>query len=210
MTPFQFFLVVLIVGTVGDLLVPVLIGVKYPGYSHLKHTISALGAKASPVNRYQCINLIVVGLLLLLFSLGQGGLFGSFTWFHQAYLAGIIFFGLGCVLAGIFPEDPVGADETISGKIHGIASGIGFLLLMFNPLWAYWITDFELLGSYHIIVFVLALLTFVLFVISEKRDTGIFKYTGLLQRLNLLILYTHLVFCFVVCHFSTEADLFNQ
>jgi len=34
-------------------------------------------------------------------------------------------------LAGIFPEDPEGITETISGKIHGIASGLGFLF--FNP-----------------------------------------------------------------------------
>lgn len=191
---FKLFLIILLMATVGDLLIPVIIGSKYPGYSHLYDTISSLGTNKSPVQKYQCLNLIIFGILFILFSIGQYRAFESFDWYHKLYLIGIIIFGLGTIIAGIFQEDPIGIEETVSGKIHGIASGIGFLFLILNPLWSIWIREFKSIHYFHILIFILALLTFVLFIMSENENDGIFKYTGLLQRLNLLILYSHLVF----------------
>jgi len=66
------FLVILMLATLGDLLIPVIIGIKYPGYSHLIDTISTLGTDKSPVQKFQCITLIVVGILFIIFSFGQG------------------------------------------------------------------------------------------------------------------------------------------
>jgi len=100
-------------------------------------------------------------------------------------------------LAGIFPEDPKGISETISGKIHGIASGIGFIFLILNPLWAIWIAEFKNLRSVNITLFILAILTFILFVTSENINNGILQYTGLFQRLNLIILYGHLILNYI-------------
>lgn len=100
-------------------------------------------------------------------------------------------------MAGIFPEDPKGIGETISGKIHGITSGIGFILLILNPLWAIWIAEFKDLRYMNITLFILAILTFILFMISENINSGIFQYTGLFQRLNLIILYGHLILNYI-------------
>ena len=100
-------------------------------------------------------------------------------------------------MAGIFPEDPKGISETISGKIHGIASGIGFIFLILNPLWAIWIAEFRDLRYVNMMLFVLAVLTFILFMISENIDSDILRYTGLFQRLNLTILYGHLIFNYI-------------
>jgi hypothetical protein len=190
----MFFLGVLLIAICSDLFIPVVLGRYYPGYNHLVDTISALCAAGSPVQRYACMTLVGVGILLILFTYGQARAFHSLNWCHILFLFGIALFGIGTVLAGIFPESPPGTPETISGKIHGIASGIGFLFLIFNPLWALWIQEFSRLRFANGLLFPLAIITFVLFLVSENRVTGILSYTGLFQRLNLAILYGHLFF----------------
>lgn len=199
MEKYQFiiFLVILLLATLGDLFVPIIIGIRYPGYNHLIDTISTLGTSNSPVQRFQCINLIAVGILFIIFSVGQGLTFTQINWYHRLFILGIVLFGVGTILAGIFPEDPKGIVETVSGKIHGIASGIGFIFLILNPLWAIWIAEFKDLRQVNMTLFVLAVLTFILFLISENIDNGILKYTGLFQRLNLVILYGHLILNFI-------------
>ena len=199
MGKFQFiiFLVILLLATLGDLFVPIIIGVEYPGYNHLIDTISTLGTSNSPVQKFQCINLIAVGILFIIFSIGQGLSFTEVKWCHKLFIIGIILFGVGTILAGIFPEDPKGIAETVSGKIHGIASGLGFIFLIFNPLWAIRIAEFKDLRKVNITLFILAILTFVLFITSENIDSGILKYTGLFQRLNLIILYGHLILNYI-------------
>lgn len=191
------FLVILLLATLGDLFVPIIIGIKYPGYNHLIDTISALGTNKSPVQKFQCMNLIAVGILFIIFSVGQGLAFTQIKWCHRLFILGIVLFGIGTILAGIFPEDPKGIAETVSGKIHGIASGIGFIFLILNPLWAIWIVELKDLRQVNVTLFILAILTFILFVISENIDNGILKYTGLFQRLNLVILYGHIILNYI-------------
>jgi len=191
------FLVILLLATLGDLLVPIIIGIEYPGYNHLVDTISTLGTNNSPVQKFQCINLITVGILFITFSVGQGLAFTQIKWCHRLFVLGIVLFGVRTILAGIFPEDPKDIAETVSGKIHGIASGIGFIFLILNPLWAIWIAEFKDLRYINMTLFVLAVLTFILFMISENISSGILKYTGLFQRLNLIILYGHLILNYI-------------
>ncbi len=191
------FLVILLLATLGDLFIPIIIGNKYPGYNHLIDTISTLGTNKSPVQKFQCINLVTVGILFIIFSVGQGLVFTQIKWCHRLFILGIVLFGVGTILAGIFPEDPKGIAETASGKIHGIASGIGFIFLVLNPLWAIWIAEFKELRYINMTLFVLAVLTFILFMISENISSGILKYTGLFQRLNLIILYGHLILNYI-------------
>ena len=167
------------------------------GYNHLVDTISTLGTNNSPVQKFQCINLITVGILFITFSVGQGLAFTQIKWCHRLFVLGIVLFGVGTILAGIFPEDPKDIAETVSGKIHGIASGIGFIFLILNPLWAIWIAEFKDLRYINMTLFVLAVLTFILFMISENISSGILKYTGLFQRLNLFILYGHLILNYI-------------
>lgn len=194
---FYGFLVILLTATCADLLIPVILGTQYPGYHHARDTISTLGTPGSPVQGYQCATLILVGSLFLVFAVGQALSFGVIRWSHIFFLLGIVLFGLGSILAGIFPETPAGIEETMSGKIHGIASGVGFLFLILNPLWAVWIEEFARLKILNAVIFPFAMLTFVAFLLSESRTTGILQYTGLFQRLNLCILYGHLILNFL-------------
>ena len=182
----------------ADFFIPLIIGLKYPGYNHFRDTVSTLGTKESPVKKQEGINLIVVGTLFLVFGFGQISAFVSVGWSHQFYIIGINAFGVGSILAGIFPEDPKGFEESVSGKIHGIASGIGFLFLMLNPLWAVFIDAFEKYRELNILFFGAGIITFTLFMLSEKRETGWYQYTGLFQRLNLIVLYTCLILNFTL------------
>jgi len=191
------FLIVLLAAICADLVIPLFLGTRYPGYHHFRDTISTLGTTGSPVQKYQCATLILVGILWLVFAVGQAFSFQTIRWSHAVFLVGIILFGVGSILAGIFPEDPAGIEETMSGKIHGIASGLGFLFLILNPLWAVWIDEFAQLKVMNGVMFPLAILTFVLFIISEHHTTGILQYTGLFQRLNLCVLYLHLLLNFL-------------
>ena len=193
-TIYYLFFITLLTAVLSDLLIPKIIGTKYPGYNHFIHTISTLGTNNSPVQKYQCINLIMVGVLFLVFSLGQHFMFDQKNWAHNWYTAGIIIFAIGCIFAGIFPEDIQGVAETSSGKIHGIASGIGFLFLILNPLWAVWIKEFSKFQTLNIILFVFGLITFLFFLLSENKTAGFFRFTGLFQRLNLIALYGALIF----------------
>ena len=154
------FLVILLLTTLGDLIVPMIIGIKYPDYNHLIDTISTLGTNKSPVQKLQCINLITVGTLFIIFSVGQGLAFTQIKWCHRFFILGIVLFGIGTILAGIFPEDPKGIAETVSGKIHGITSGIGFIFLILNPLWAFWIDGLKDLRQVNVMLFILAFLRF--------------------------------------------------
>jgi hypothetical membrane protein len=194
MIKIDFYFVILIIASIADLIVPIAIATKYEGYSHFRDTISSLGTKISPVQKYQNLNLIIVGLLFVTFSAGQALSFHSLGIFHVLYILGILLFGVGTVMAGIFPEDPLESEETASGKIHGISSGIGFILLILNPSWAVWIEEFETLTTFNKLIFPLAVISFILFISSGKKKVGIFKHTGLFQRINLTVLYSHLIF----------------
>ena len=191
---------ILITASLIDLLVPVIIGFRYPDYNHLVQTISTLGTYKSPVKKYESTNLKIVGTLFIVFSILQYIIINESTWAYNWYTAGIIVYGVGCILAGFFSEDEKNTPETLSGKIHGISSGIGFIFLILNPLWALWINQFRNLITINLILFILGIITFVLFLLSESKINGILKYTGLFQRLNLIILYLALILNYSFIH----------
>ena len=185
--------IILLIGIIamaGDFIVPTILSRRYPGYNPLYDVISELGSSKSPVRTWLSTWLIVLGVLLTLFGVGQASRFETFTWAHGLYIGGILGFGIGAgIIAGIFPEDPHGAAETVSGKIHGIFGGLGFLMLLLNPLWALKIDEFNGLETTNLILFVVGAASFGLFLASERRDTGILGMSGLWQRLYLLFVY---------------------
>jgi hypothetical protein len=199
--------VALVLGTVamvGDFVVPSILARKYPGYSPLRDTISTLGTRESPVKKQTTLWLIVLGVCFLAFAAGQASQFYAFTWRHWFYLAGIFAFGLGAgIVAGLFPEDAVGMAETLSGKIHGIGSGLGSILLLLTPLWARGIGEFARVKPWNTLGFATALVAFVLFLISGKTYGPLIRLTGIWQRLYLAAAYgALLVNAFVTRVFS--------
>ena len=87
---------------------------------------------------------------------------------------------------------------TVASKIHGAGSVIGFMLLLFVPL-LFGILFFNnqnpTMGVMSIISFVLELIFFTLFVMSDKPEfkNTIIDNEGLWQRLNLAFMYLPLV-----------------
>lgn len=194
MNRYQLWLIVLCLGFVIDLMLPILLGWQYPHYHHLLDTISTLGTNVSPVWLPARIGLISVGVLYSLFAFGQFQLFERKSRYESWYVAGILAFGLGSILAGIFPEDPKEVSvETVAAKIHGIASFIGFMLLMLCPIWANRIKQFQTETWINRFFFVAGVLSFALFLMSENQETGWLQFTGLFQRVNLVVLYAALL-----------------
>ena len=186
------------IAVIGDFLIPALISRGYPNYCHLRNTISTLGTNKSPVKKQASIWLISLGTLFIIFGIGQNFLFNDLSWKHYLYIWGIIAFGIGAgIIAGIYPEDSKGVKETKNGKIHGIGAGFGFVFLLFNPLNAIWIYEFRDLKTFNIIIFISGILSFIVFVFS-KNNKGLFGLSGLWQRINLVILYLHLVLNYAI------------
>nr|MCH9813998.1 DUF998 domain-containing protein [Campylobacterota bacterium] len=178
---------------------------KYDGYNHLIDTISALGSNDSPVAWQESLNLIVIGILYIIFSFGQNNRFKITSKYTRRYFLGIFIFGVGTIIAGIFPEDSKGlTQESISDKMHGIFSAIGLIFLIFNPLWATFIDEFRKYKLLNSVLFVFGLLTFILFLASENIETGFLQYTGLFQRVNLLVLYSVLIINFMATDEKTH------
>ena len=183
------------IAATGDFIVPAIISKRYPNYSQLHDTISTLGTNKSPVKKQTSIWLIALGFLLICFGIGQNLKFADLTWKHWLYTWGIISFGIGAgIIAGIFPEDPRGFEESNSGKVHGISAGLGFIFLLLNPLLALGIDEFNGLEWFNISFFAIGVITFILFLISEKYEKGVLALSGLWQRLNLLALYSPILF----------------
>ena len=177
-----------------DLVIPTLLSFKYPNYSHLHHTVSTLSTKTSPVRSYAATALILSGVAFFVYSYLLTGCFEARSWSHNLYIAGLIAFGVGSIVAGIFPEDPIGVAETLNGKLHGIASGGGFLLLILSLLWAVFIHELSGYVFYHLLLFGFSIISFGLFLGSVNYESGWLSYTGLYQRVNLTILYLALIF----------------
>ena len=201
----QLWLLILLFAIVIDLIVPLILGNFYPNYNHLTDTVSILGSDISPVKQWESMTLICVGILFCLFGYGQLGKFHNKGKYEKLYVTGIFLFGIGSILAGIFPEDFKGMEkETVSGKIHGIASFIGFIFLILCPFWATRIKQIKTSNRLNYLLFILALVSFFLFLYSENIEFGFFKYTGLLQRTNLLILYFSMVINYQKLKYGTQ------
>ncbi|MCD4756189.1 DUF998 domain-containing protein [bacterium] len=190
------FLLTGLIAVIGDFVVPYLLGKKYPNYSNLRDTISTLGTSQSPVRRQLSYWLITTGTLLLIFSVGHLFVFTDCSWEHMLYILGLVVFGIGSILAGIFPEDVRGSKETVSGKIHGISSGLGFMFLAFNPLWMFLITENINVEIFSLVFFLMGIFSFVVFLVLYKKGRS--RFLGLWQRVNLAILYLPLIVNYIV------------
>lgn len=186
----------LIFAIAGEILVPFILALFYQGYSHSEMVISSLGNINSPVRLPFNLWMLIAGILFLL----------SVPSLYRAYqevsrplsFACVLFlsiFAVGaCVFSCFFSVNESKEIVTFTSKIHGAGSAIGFMLLLFVPLFIA-ILSFKRgdskIGVLSIVSFILAVVCFVLFVMADKpqfSNTLIAK-EGLWQRLNLLFMY---------------------
>ena len=99
-----------------------------------------------------------------------------------------------CIFTCFFSVNESKDIVTVASKIHGAGSVTGFMLFLFVPLLIA-ILSFKnsesFMGGMSIVCFVLSLVFFVLFVMSDKEElAGTFvDNEGLSQRLNLVFMY---------------------
>ena len=186
----------LLVAMAGDLLVPLFQALFYSEYNSLKMSVSALGNPSSPVRIPFNIWMLAEGVLFLLalpvvhhhFNPISGGIANVLAVFIAVFAVG------ACILTCFFSVNESRDVVTAASIIHGAGSAAGFMLVLFVPLLLA-ILCFKdrngVMGSVSIASFVLALVFFTLFVMSDKpsfKDTFVNR-EGLWQRLNLAFMY---------------------
>ena len=186
----------LLVAMAGDLLVPLFLSLFYSEYNSLKMSVSALGNPSSPVRIPFNIWMLAEGVLFLLalpavhrhFSPISGGIANVLTVFIAVFAVG------ACIFTCFFSVNESRDVVTAASIIHGSGSAAGFMLFLFVPLLLailYFKDRNGTMGSVSIASFVLALVFFTLFVMSDKpsfKDTFVGQ-EGLWQRLNLAFMY---------------------
>ena len=186
----------LLAAMAGDLLVSLFLPLFYSGYNSLKMSISALGNPSSPVRIPFNIWMFVEGVLFLLALPAVHARFHSVSaGITNLLIVFIAVFAVGaCILTCFFSVNESREVVTTASKIHAAGSVTGFMLFLFVPLLVAVLQFKEhntTMGSVSIASFVLALVFFTLFVMSDKpefKDTFVDR-EGLWQRLNLLFLY---------------------
>ena len=179
-----------------DLIIPFIVAPSYKGYSHLTQVMSVLGNNKAPLHSFYNIWLIVCGSIIVItnFTLYSIVSKRSKTIAILLFIVISIYAIGGCILSGFFSVGETKSLDTVSAKIHGYGSVIGFMVLLFAPL---------LIGIYSfktkqmlffvlsILCFVMAVIFFVLFVMADKPNyqNTIIALEGLWQRLTLLCMY---------------------
>lgn len=186
----------LIVSMIGDFAVPYLLAPFYKGYHRNLMVMSSLGNPSSPVRVFYNIRLVVLGASLI----ASVGVVVSKYWMTSKPLAVtvailILTFAIGAgILSGIFSVNESKEIVTIASKIHGAGAALGFMALLFVPLFlsilSYKDND-KITGIIFAVSFVLALVFFTFFVMADKPQfhNTFIKNEGLWQRLSLLLMY---------------------
>ena len=179
-----------------DLVIPFLLAPTYPAYRHTRQVMSVLGNRSAPFHTVYTLWLLFLGTAILLACAQLCPLlWGRSGGLSLALAAILIIYALGgCILSGLFPVSETKAMETLSAKIHGFGSVLGFLALTFAPLV---VALFCFKGRQTglalcaLTCFILALVFFVLFVMADKPRFAhtVIAWEGLWQRLTLLFMY---------------------
>ena len=186
----------LLIAIIGDLLVSTILSLFYKEYNIATMSISALGNPKSPVRLPFNIWMFLEGVLFLLslpvlynrYHLTSG-------WITIVLIAFIAVFGVGsCIFTAFFSVNETKDIVTISSKIHGAGSALGFIVFLFVPLLLAMLSFIDgeiIIGVISIICFIISLVFFVLFVMSDKQEFAntVISNEGLWQRLNLIFMY---------------------
>ena len=188
--------IMLLIAMAGDILVPLFLSLFYGEYSSLQMSVSALGNPSSPVRIPFNIWMLVEGVLFLLALPAVHRRFGPASrGVANALIVFIAVFAVGaCIFTCFFSVNESRDVVTTASMIHGAGSVAGFMLFLFVPLLLailYFKERDGTMGTVSVASFVLGLVFFTLFVMSDKPSfEGTFvDHEGLWQRLNLAFMY---------------------
>lgn len=191
-----------------DLILPFLLAPTYRGYNHLTQVMSALGNSKAPLHILYNIWLTALGIIMLLCNFKLYPVIAEKSHSIAIILFVIIcIYAIGaCVLSGCFQVGETKELKTISAKIHGYGSAIGFMFLVFAPLLIglyFFRSSNGFWGLFSFICFAMSLLCFALFVMADKPayQGSIIALEGLWQRLTLLCMYLPIIaLCRTITH----------
>lgn len=197
-------LIVLPIALFFDLAIPFILAPTYKGYNHLTQVMSVLGNDKAPLHNVYNAWLVIFGIILLLADFRIYSIISRYSNIIATVLLFILMIYAigGCILSGLFSVGETKSLDTISEKIHGYGSVIGFMCLTFSPLLMSvfgYKTDNLKLGFISICCFILAILCFSCFVMGDKPkfENSFLALEGLWQRLSLLFMYIPLM-CFTI------------
>ncbi|HQH22917.1 MAG TPA: DUF998 domain-containing protein [Bacteroidales bacterium] len=183
----------------GDVLTLFILAGKYPGYNQLFNTISSLGASESPVSSIISLWWVILGVLIISFAFGFRAAFSPGNKYITVAFWLLIIYGLGeGIASGLFKADLVHNSMTLSYGIHDILGGAGVVCILVLPLVVQKVDQFSINPGFRKlshVVFVLGMLIQILFTFRFFGAGNNFpgKYTGLWQRLFLLMYYTYMI-----------------
>jgi hypothetical protein len=187
-----------IIVCIGEFVTLFVFGAYYPGYSHLKDTMSALGASVSPVSDEISIWWVIMGLLLIFFGTGFRKAFSEKGIYAKGASWLIMLYGFGeGISSGAFKANHIANELTISGIIHDILGGVGVTAILLLPLiMQKVVTKNEMPVFFRMskIIFITGIITVLLFLFRYlPNENNLFTvYKGLWQRLFMLNTYTYL------------------
>lgn len=180
---------------IGDLLVLYLLGRKFPGYDQALNTISSLGASVSPVSNLISGWWVIIGIVFILFAFAFGIEYKEKG--KSAIIAAwlIALYGLGEGMgSGLFKADHIGDSLTTSAIIHDALGGIGTLAILILPLVMQRVfpkEEYRVFNIYSGVIFYVGIFSSFLFLLRYTGDNVISHYTGLWQRITLIISYAY-------------------
>ncbi len=100
-----------------------------PGYSHLTETVSHLGSADMSYPQVMNTGFVTYGLLMMGFG---WGLYRFLRWRRGALLTGMLVtaFGVGILLAGVFPADGETGEATTVGLAHTAGAVVAYVMLI--------------------------------------------------------------------------------
>ena len=192
--------IICITACIGDILVTAILGSYYPGYSHLRDTLSQMGSSISPVSRMMSLWWIVLGLMFVAFGVCFGKSFLNPSKYVKIAAWLIVLYGVGeGISSGVFPVNYNENGFDFNSLLHIVLSGAGVLAIMILPFVLQQVfikKNFPHFYRYSYIVVVLGLLFISLFSIAKSIDDSqnfFVQYKGLWQRILSLNFYCYLI-----------------
>jgi hypothetical protein len=192
------------VACIGGFAAMYILGARYPGYSQMKNTMSALGASVSPVSLEISLCWIITGVLIIFFGTG---FYKAYSWKGKyASIAAwlIILYGFGDEIgSGAFKADHIAKGLTTSLIFHNAIGGIGVAAILLLPLIMQKVITKDQRPAFCTIskiAFISGIVTVGLFLfrysVNENNFFAIYK--GIWQRLFVLNTYIYLIVIAVV------------
>ena len=170
-----------------------------PGYSHLRDTMSSLGAAVSPVSDAISLWWISMGVFLIIFGIGLQKAFSEKGSYARIASLLIILYAIGeGIGSGVFKANRTADGPTTSAMIHDILGGIGVTAILIFPMIMQKVISKREMPFFHRmswIVFICGIVLTFLFLLRYLPDKNNFFliYKGLWQRLFMLNTYTYLI-----------------